>query len=173
MNGKVKIVIGVIVIMAAIVYIITSGLQKTMIPFLSVSEFVEQGRPLDRLKLTGFVMDGTLVEAKDGLNVKFDLGEGDEVVEVRYRGVTSDVFGEGIDVVVEGSYLGEGYFKASSIITKCPSKYEERIEEPDDSTASKDSVPENMKVVENAQSSEGVKNIEEIGSEESTEGAGE
>ncbi len=139
MNNKFKIAAGVIIIMTAIIYIISSGLQKTMIPFLSITEFVQKGMPVERLKLTGFVMPGTIEWSPDKLSVKFGLGEGNETVVVRYKGVTSDVFGEGIDVVVEGEYNPEGFFSADTIITKCPSKYEERIEEPE--AVSADSTP--------------------------------
>ena len=43
---------------------------------------------------------------------------------VDYKGVVPDTFKDGAEVIVEGSVLSDGSFKARVLMTKCPSKYQ-------------------------------------------------
>jgi cytochrome c-type biogenesis protein CcmE len=44
---------------------------------------------------------------------------------VEYRGAVPDTFKPGAEVIVEGRFNKQsGVFSASTLITKCPSKYE-------------------------------------------------
>jgi cytochrome c-type biogenesis protein CcmE len=60
----------------------------------------------------------------DKLTLEFTITEGNDSIPVVYHGVTPDTFRAGSDVVVEGQLDSQGVFQASSILTKCPSKYE-------------------------------------------------
>ena len=53
--------------------------------------------------------------------------KGNETVEVVYKGSVPDAFRVGREVVVDGS-MQNGVFQAKrdSLVTKCPSKYQER-----------------------------------------------
>ncbi len=53
-----------------------------------------------------------------------DLEEGDESLSIVYQGIPPDSFQDGREVVIEGHLNSAGVFKADSILTKCPSKYE-------------------------------------------------
>jgi cytochrome c-type biogenesis protein CcmE len=49
---------------------------------------------------------------------------------VDYSGAVPDTFKPGVEVIVEGGMQPEaGVFKASTLMTKCPSKYEKMREE--------------------------------------------
>jgi cytochrome c-type biogenesis protein CcmE len=48
---------------------------------------------------------------------------------VVYKGMIPDIFGPGIQVVVEGRYV-DGTFQATSLLAKCPSKYTAEVPTP-------------------------------------------
>jgi cytochrome c-type biogenesis protein CcmE len=49
---------------------------------------------------------------------------GAQQLRVSYRGVVPDVFGPDIEVVVEGKLTPAGVFEASTLLAKCPSRYD-------------------------------------------------
>jgi cytochrome c-type biogenesis protein CcmE len=76
-------------------------------------------------KLTGKVVDGSI--KRDGEQLSFAIRdrEGTKSVPVTYTGVVPDPFREGREVIVDGR-LDKGTFVAEhdSLVTKCPSKFE-------------------------------------------------
>jgi len=50
-------------------------------------------------------------------------------LNVVYKGAMPNNFESSTSVVVTGNYKPEGYFQATEILTKCPSKYEESYKE--------------------------------------------
>ena len=76
-------------------------------------------------KLTGKVVDGSVKRQGDTLAFKIRDREGTRSVPVTYTGVVPDPFREGREVIVDGSMKG-GTFVAErdSLVTKCPSKFE-------------------------------------------------
>ncbi|MEO0138791.1 MAG: cytochrome c maturation protein CcmE [candidate division WOR-3 bacterium] len=60
---------------------------------------------------------------KNGRDVRFFIQKNGKGVFVKYMGATPDAFGEGVPVVVEGTYKNDTIF-AQTLLTKCPSKYE-------------------------------------------------
>jgi cytochrome c-type biogenesis protein CcmE len=48
-----------------------------------------------------------------------------KVLTVDFRGAVPDTFKPGAEVIVEGGFKGE-VFHASTLMTKCPSKYEKQ-----------------------------------------------
>ena len=51
----------------------------------------------------------------------------DKTLRVRYRGAVPDTFKAGSEVIVEGGMdAATGVFQASTLITKCPSKYQKQ-----------------------------------------------
>jgi cytochrome c-type biogenesis protein CcmE len=76
-------------------------------------------------KLTGKVVEGSV--KRDGETMSFAIRDrdGTESVPVTYTGVVPDPFRDGREVIVDGS-LKDGTFVAErdSLVTKCPSKFE-------------------------------------------------
>lgn len=52
---------------------------------------------------------------------------GPRPLRVTYAGVVPDIFGDGTDVVVEGRLSPAGVFDASTLLAKCPSRFEEAV----------------------------------------------
>lgn len=79
--------------------------------------------------ITGKVADGS-VEPGQPLRFEITDRDGGEAVPVVYEGLVPDPFREGREVIVTGSLEnGELVAQKDSLITKCPSKFEEKYED--------------------------------------------
>ena len=76
-------------------------------------------------KLTGKVVEGSVKREGDTLAFQIRDREGTKAVPVTYTGVVPDPFRDGREVIVDGR-LKDGTFVAErdSLVTKCPSKFE-------------------------------------------------
>ena len=54
-----------------------------------------------------------------------DKDDKSKTMAVEYGGTVPDTFKEGVEVIVEGGMSGS-VFKAKTLITKCPSKYQKQ-----------------------------------------------
>ena len=77
----------------------------------------------ENIRVNGEVATGTLEQDTGNFVSRFILIEGDHSLPIVYHGVVPDAFREGADVVVEGHLNSADIFEASTILTKCPSKY--------------------------------------------------
>ena len=125
----------ILIVGAAIVYLVYSGVKETMVYYITPAELMAQpARYYDQdLRIGGKVVAGSLVRG-ESLRYQFGLVEfqtPDHVTEipVEYQGAVPDAFKEEAHVIVEGTYQANGIFKASKILTKCPSKYEPDLEQ--------------------------------------------
>lgn len=107
-------------------YLIYTGLRDTMIFYLTVSEVMAQ--PLKELsqtqKVGGFVTAESVRWDPKTLKLSFELEDQQASLIVSYSGVVPDSFKPGAEVIVEGTYGGNGSFQATTIMPKCASKYE-------------------------------------------------
>ena len=52
------------------------------------------------------------------------MTDGAQTYNVVYRGIAPDTFTDGVDVVVEGRLGRDGTFRATTLLAKCASRYE-------------------------------------------------
>ncbi len=76
-------------------------------------------------KLTGKVVPGSIDHQGSKLSFRIRDRDGTASVPVRYEGIVPDPFRDGREVIVEGG-MKSGTFVAErdSLVTKCPSKFE-------------------------------------------------
>jgi cytochrome c-type biogenesis protein CcmE len=81
------------------------------------------------LRVAGRVASKSIEWNPATLDLKFRLANFEESdgVPVTYNGVLPDMFADGRDVIVEGTYAHGGAFHARTLLTSCPSKYEAEI----------------------------------------------
>lgn len=123
---KIKLIVGFIIIGICLGYLVTTGLKKSVVPYRTVEEFIQEGYPDSTFRLTGWVMTDSVIKSEDGLAVDFQIESpvgSQRGVPVNFKGTIPDTFKAGSEVVVEGRYL-DGNFGATSLMAKCPSKYE-------------------------------------------------
>ena len=114
------------VILTIIGYLIFTGLRDTMTYFLTVSEVLAKSPEMltDTLRVGGKVSPASVQWDPKELKLLFKIEDEKSSLKVNYKGVVPDSFKPGGEVVVEGKYIGDGQFTATTIMPKCASKYE-------------------------------------------------
>ena len=114
------------VILMVIGYLIYTGLRDTVVFYLTVSEVMAKSPEdlTDTQKVGGIVTAGSVQWEPKTLKLSFRLEDEQANLVVNYSGVVPDSFKPGTEVIVEGTYRGDGSFWATTIMPKCASKYE-------------------------------------------------
>ncbi len=123
MTRKAKFLLGGGMILAALAYLIYSGVSQSMVFFVTPSELQAQPVPGKAYRLGGMVVPGSLRWQPGSLDLSFTLSDGKASVPVRHKGTPPDLFAEGRGAVVEGTWTREGYFKSSLILAKHSEEY--------------------------------------------------
>ncbi len=128
-NQKWVYLAAVLLVGAGVGYLLFSGLSQNSVYFLNVSEALAM--PADKLsqaRLFGNVSAENIERDPSAMGVSFivlDKDDPSKSIPVRYRGAVPDTFKPGVEVILEGSFAAETrVFEATTLLTKCPSKYE-------------------------------------------------
>jgi cytochrome c-type biogenesis protein CcmE len=129
MSSRLRIVLVSLVIVGAISYLVLTGVKQTGLQYMTVTELARIQRPpaSGGFRLDGAVAVGSIVYNQKTPQLAFQMQDknGSDVIGVVYDGLMPDAFGEGREVVVEGTYdHARRTLHASKLVTKCPSKYE-------------------------------------------------
>jgi len=121
-----RIVFGVVIVIAAIVYFGISGFQEGKAYYKTLEELDAMGADAygKRIKVAGIVSEGTVIRKTDGLH--FRLEQNELNLQCVYTGSSPvpDTFKDGVEAVCEGSYRDDGTFETKKIQAKCASKYQ-------------------------------------------------
>lgn len=121
-----KILLAATVLAAAVAYLITTAVQSTAVYYLTVGELVSAGPSVygQAIRVAGNVVPGSIQRDTASFSVRFEAEDESGRIPVVYRGVLPDIFGDGVQVVLEGKYAPGGPFAANTLLAKCPSKFE-------------------------------------------------
>ena len=123
-----------------------SALREEASYFYTPTTLAEADVPAGRaIRLGGMVQQGSIKREADGVTVSFVVQDRDKTQNVRYRGITPDLFVEGSGVVADGRLASDGVFVADSLLARHDENYVPReLEDIDMSAArhSKDSLAE-------------------------------
>ncbi len=131
-KGK-KVLIGTIIIFGVVGYLTYSGMKDSMVYYLTVKEFLENQDKYknEGVRISGVVLDGSIIrDESNALHITFEIideKQKQKQIKVDYTGLIPDTFKHGVTVVVEGKLSpDQQIFKATVLLAKCPSKYEEK-----------------------------------------------
>jgi cytochrome c-type biogenesis protein CcmE len=129
-----RVIVAAFVILAAIGFLIYSGFQSTSVYYLTVSELkARAASPLgignSQVRVAGVVQDNSVVRSTTDSTIQFTVTDDGGQLPVVYKGLVPDIFGPGIQVVVEGRYVN-GTFQATTLLAKCPSKFTAAVPTP-------------------------------------------
>ncbi|MBI4186553.1 MAG: cytochrome c maturation protein CcmE [Chloroflexi bacterium] len=120
--------IGGLVVALALGFLLYNGFTGAATYYYTVSELSALGSSVygENIRVNGKVAPGSVEREEQGTLLRFsvidaDSGQGFPVV---YRGVVPDTFKEDSEVVAEGYLDSSGIFYASTVLAKCPSRYE-------------------------------------------------
>ncbi|AMK12354.1 MAG: cytochrome c maturation protein CcmE [Pseudodesulfovibrio sp.] len=130
-SNKIVYAVALVLFLGGLSYLIFSGLTQDSVYFLNVTEALAQDRAeIGNARLFGKVSPANLTVADGKLGADFDLVdkmETDKTLRVQFKGALPDTFKEDVEVIVEGRFTPDGQvFVAKTLVTKCPSKYEEQ-----------------------------------------------
>lgn len=130
--------IGAALLVSAIGYLMYAGVDESSAYYFTIEEFLPRRQAMSgqAIRLAGRVAPGSLSKKTSAKGTEMTFRVGDftneeiavgDTVAVEYTGVVPDMFDEGRDVIVEGTYR-DGIVQANSVMTSCPSKYEPELE---------------------------------------------
>ena len=119
-------------------YLMASSIEETGQYYLTPTElaakvaadpsFVDNG-----VKIGARAVPGTIKRDASGRSLSFvmaDLSDSTRTYPVVYRGIAPDTFTDGVEVVVEGRLGADGTFRATTLLAKCASRYENAPDRP-------------------------------------------
>jgi cytochrome c-type biogenesis protein CcmE len=125
---RTKFLIGGVLILGTAGYLMASSIQETGQYYLTPGElaaklradptFVDNG-----VKVGARVVPGSIQRDPGGRSLTFRMTDGQQTYAVAYRGIAPDTFTDGVDVI-EGRMGADGTFRATTLLAKCASRYE-------------------------------------------------
>lgn len=134
-NGR--FMVGLVGVAAVVTYLIWTGVSETMVYYLTPVELLErvEADPSFHevgVKVGGMVVQGSYSRVEGELLHVFtvhDLADESVTFQVEYRDALPDTFTDKVEVVLEGRLRADGVFEATTLLTKCGSRYEASPEE--------------------------------------------
>jgi cytochrome c-type biogenesis protein CcmE len=132
-----RFLLGLLGVAAVVSYLVWTGISQTVMYFLTPTELMAKvaDDPSFRqvgVKVGAKVIPGTYERVEGELLHRFDVQDlsGESVrFTVEYRDALPDTFTDDAEVVVEGRLDENGVFQATTLLTKCGSRYEASQEE--------------------------------------------
>ncbi|MEA5020183.1 MAG: cytochrome c maturation protein CcmE [Gordonibacter sp.] len=128
MNTKTKrrmvVVTGIIVIVLVVILAVVGGstsAKSVTIADVATGQYVDQ-----KIQVSGNVVENSF--KTEGNVLTFDIldpnGDPSQIVRVSYEGGVAATFGNDVTAICTGKMGSDGVLRASELVTKCPSKYE-------------------------------------------------
>jgi len=114
-------------ILLGVLYLVVTALQTSTVYYITVGELLsrDSSTSTQQVRVAGDVVPGSVERIDAGLALKFLVHDGSGQMPVYYKGgPVPDIFGDQVQVVVEGKVGPDGTFQASTLLAKCPSKFE-------------------------------------------------
>lgn len=129
--------VGLLGVALVVTYLVWTGVNQTMVYYLTPTELVAKVSEDPSfhgvgVKVNGQVVPGTYEQGSGELEHRFvvrDLEHEDVRFPVVYRDILPDTFSDDVEVVLEGRFQEDGVFRATTVLTKCGSRYEASPEE--------------------------------------------
>lgn len=152
--GRMKFVIGGLLILAAVIYLIASSTQANAEYFMTVDELQAKGQSVvgKNLRVSGAVVGDTIQYDPQTLTLTFEVahvpGDNNEVaaegglaavlhaavvdpnrprIKVVYNGPKPDLLKNEAQAIMTGQLGADGVFHADELLLKCPTKYQEAV----------------------------------------------
>lgn len=152
--GRMKFIIGGVLILAAVVYLIASSTQANAEYFMTIDELKAKGSSVTgkSLRVSGAVIGDTIQYDPQTLTLTFEVahvpGDNKEVdaegglaavlhaavvdpnrsrIQVVYIGPKPDLLKNEAQAIMTGQLDANGVFHADELLLKCPTKYQEAV----------------------------------------------
>jgi cytochrome c-type biogenesis protein CcmE len=132
-----RFLVGAVAVAGIVGYLMVTGMRDSMVYYLTPAELVAKttSDPTFHdlgVKVGGRIVPGSVSFDRRTLDLRFeviDIEGGVTRFPVHYQGPMPETFEEGRDVVVEGRFTEAGVFEATTVLTKCASRYDAQPED--------------------------------------------
>ncbi len=129
MKARNKFLIGGLLVLGTAGYLMASSIKETGVYYLTPTELSaklasDPGFRSAGVKVGARVVPGSIQRVPGGREYAFKVTDGAQTFPVVYRGLAPDTFTDGVDVVIEGRMGTDGTFRATTLLAKCASRYE-------------------------------------------------
>lgn len=130
MNARTKFLVAALAIALPAIFLMASSIKDTGVYYVTPSELDARIRRDASLYETGVkmggahVVPGSIVRDEGGRSMTFRVTDGRLTYPVTYKGLAPDTFTDSVEVVLEGRLQRDGTFRATTVLAKCASRYE-------------------------------------------------
>jgi cytochrome c-type biogenesis protein CcmE len=129
MKPRTKFLIGGALVLSVSGFLMASSIRSTAVYYLTPTELSTKvsADPAFRdagVKVGARVVPGSINRLPGGKEYAFRVTDGNVTFPVIYHGIAPDTFTDRVDVVVEGRMGTDGTFRATTLLAKCASRYE-------------------------------------------------
>jgi len=132
MNKNGRFMVGLVGVAAVVTYLIWTGVSETMVYYLTPVELMTRAEADPTfhnvgVKVSGQVIKGSYARVQGELLHTFqgmDMVDESVSFTVEWRDALPDTFTDEVEVVLEGRLREDGVFEATTMLTKCGSRYE-------------------------------------------------
>ena len=129
MKPRTKFLIGGALVLSVSGFLMASSIRATAVYYLTPSELTaklnaDPGFRDAGVKVGARVVPGSIDRLPGGREYRFRVTDGSVTLPVVYHGIAPDTFTDSVDVVVEGRMGTDGTFRATILLAKCASRYE-------------------------------------------------
>ena len=117
-------IIAGLAIVAAVVYLVVANTGTSAEYYMTIHELQTCSSCAGQsVRVAGFVSPAGVTQVNGAQAIKFDITDNTLNMPVVYKGVVPDTVRAGTQIVVEGHYTS-GVFQATTLLAKCPSKFQ-------------------------------------------------
>lgn len=121
-------VIAGLAIAAAVIYLVVANTGASAEYYMTIHELQTCSSCAGQsVRVAGFVSPAGVTQESGGQSVRFEITDSvtsaTQAMMVNYQGIVPDTVRAGTQVVVEGHYT-QGIFQATTLLAKCPSKFQ-------------------------------------------------
>lgn len=127
MNRRLKLGLGVAIIVAALGFLVLSAFSEGTTYFYTVDEVQARGQAAygRSLRVHGDIVPESVEYDLSGPVLRFRIrGPHGGELAVVYRGIRPDNMNQAVSAIVEGRIDGGGAIQATKLMMQCPSRYE-------------------------------------------------
>jgi cytochrome c-type biogenesis protein CcmE len=121
-----KVLFGAVIVIIAILSLTMTSLRGALTYYVTVDELKAEAADAVgvRRRVGGRVQDGSIVkDAANNLSFVIYHNQTTNSVPVRYKGIVPDIFGDEVDVIVEGQWQADGIFYATNLLAQHPPEF--------------------------------------------------
>jgi len=127
MRRKNKTIALLVIVFALFAYLAISSASNSVSYYMTISELKEAGDSAygETFNINGSIVKESIDWEPEKQELQFVLTNGNESIDVIYKGSMPQNFKEATSVVVTGQYSDDHILRSKKMLVKCPSKYSE------------------------------------------------